>query len=100
MIEHTVLLVSGLVLGTLAAVGILYGALVALTQRDFKFVIGYSSVSHMGFVLLGLASLSTLILDYPNLAAKRGIMIGIAIGAVVTSFKIIFGIEKQYLGKD
>ncbi len=48
------------VLGTLAAVGILYGALVALTQRDFKFVIGYSSVSHMGFVLLGLASLSTL----------------------------------------
>jgi NADH-quinone oxidoreductase subunit M len=48
------------VLGTLAAVGILYGALVALTQRDFKFVIGYSSVSHMGFVILGMVSLSTL----------------------------------------
>jgi NADH-quinone oxidoreductase subunit M len=42
----------------LAAVGIVYGALVALTQRDFKFVIGYSSVSHMGFVLLGLMSLN------------------------------------------
>lgn len=39
---------------TLAVVGIVYGAMVALTQRDFKFVIGYSSVSHMGFVLLGL----------------------------------------------
>jgi NADH-quinone oxidoreductase subunit M len=35
-------------------VGIVYGAMVALTQKDFKFVIGYSSVSHMGFVLLGL----------------------------------------------
>jgi NADH-quinone oxidoreductase subunit M len=42
----------------LAAVNILYGAMVALVQRDFKFVIGYSSVSHMGFVLLGLVTLN------------------------------------------
>jgi NADH-quinone oxidoreductase subunit M len=42
----------------LATVGIVYGALAALAQRDFKFVIGYSSVSHMGFVLLGLMTLS------------------------------------------
>lgn len=42
----------------LAAVNILYGAMVALVQRDFKFVIGYSSVSHMGFVLLGLMTLN------------------------------------------
>jgi NADH-quinone oxidoreductase subunit M len=41
----------------LAVVGIVYGALVALVQKDFKFVIGYSSVSHMGFVLLGLMTL-------------------------------------------
>lgn len=40
----------------LATVGIVYAALVALVQQDFKFVIGYSSVSHMGFVLLGLAA--------------------------------------------
>ena len=46
--------------GALAAIGILYGALVALTQRDLKYVIGYSSVSHMGFVLLGLMTLTTL----------------------------------------
>ncbi|MCF7765521.1 MAG: NADH-quinone oxidoreductase subunit M [Verrucomicrobia bacterium] len=45
-------------IGFLACVGIVYGALVALVQRDFKFVIGYSSVSHMGFVLLGLATLN------------------------------------------
>ncbi|HEX7861158.1 MAG TPA: NADH-quinone oxidoreductase subunit M [Verrucomicrobiae bacterium] len=48
------------VFAALAVVGILYGAFVALTQNDFKFVIGYSSVSHMGFVLLGLMSLTTI----------------------------------------
>jgi NADH-quinone oxidoreductase subunit M len=42
----------------LAVIGIVYGAAVALVQKDFKFIIGYSSVSHMGFVLLGLATLN------------------------------------------
>src|SRR5437899_12899988 len=42
----------------MAVTGIVYGAMVALTQKDFKFVIGYSSVSHMGFVLLGLMTLN------------------------------------------
>ncbi len=42
----------------LGVIGILYGAAVALVQKDFKFIIGYSSVSHMGFVLLGLATLN------------------------------------------
>jgi NADH-quinone oxidoreductase subunit M len=46
------------VLAVLATIGIVYGASVALVQKDFKFVIGYSSVSHMGFVLLGLMTLS------------------------------------------
>jgi len=40
----------------LAVIGIVYAGLVALMQDDLKFVIGYSSVSHMGFVLLGLAA--------------------------------------------
>src|ERR1700731_2421994 len=44
----------------LAVVGIVYAAAVALRQRDLKFVIGYSSVSHMGFVLLGLATANIL----------------------------------------
>ncbi len=46
------------VFSLLAVIGIVYGALVALVQQDFKFVVGYSSVSHMGFVLLGLMTLS------------------------------------------
>ncbi len=33
-----------------------YGATIAMTQRDFKFMIGYSSVSHMGLVVMGLAA--------------------------------------------
>ncbi len=45
------------VFAVLAVAGILHGALVALVQKDLKFIIGYSSVSHMGFVLLGLMTL-------------------------------------------
>jgi NADH-quinone oxidoreductase subunit M len=48
------------VFGLLAGIGIAYGAMVALVQKDFKFVIGYSSVSHMGFVLLGLMTINTI----------------------------------------
>ncbi|MDP2949435.1 MAG: NADH-quinone oxidoreductase subunit M [Chloroflexota bacterium] len=44
-----------LVLGT---TGALYGAISAMAQRDLKYVVGYSSVSHMGYVLMGLATLN------------------------------------------
>jgi len=44
-----------MVLGTVGAV---YGATAALTQRDFKLISGYSSVSHMGYVLMGLATMN------------------------------------------
>ena len=40
-------------------INIIYGALVALAQKDFKKLIAYSSVSHMGYVLLGMASMTT-----------------------------------------
>jgi NADH-quinone oxidoreductase subunit M len=43
------------VAAVLAATGVVYGALVALQQTDLKFMIGYSSVSHMGLVMFGLA---------------------------------------------
>jgi len=47
-------------IAVLAVIGIIYAAAVALRQSDLKFVIGYSSVSHMGFVLLGLATANAL----------------------------------------
>jgi NADH-quinone oxidoreductase subunit M len=44
-------------LAVLAAVSVLYGAIVTMRQQDLKRLIAYSSVSHMGFVLLGVAAL-------------------------------------------
>ena len=38
------------------------------------------------------------IMSVPNLAAKRGILLGVSLGAIATSVKIIFAIERQYLG--
>jgi len=46
------------VIATLALVGILYGALMSLVQTDMKRLVAYSSVSHLGFVMLGLMALS------------------------------------------
>lgn len=48
------------VIALLCIVNVVYGAMVAMAQKDLKFVIGYSSVSHMGYVLLGIAALNTL----------------------------------------
>ena len=41
---------------TLAVIGILYGAMVALAQDDAKSLVAYSSVAHMGFIVLGIFS--------------------------------------------
>lgn len=47
-----------LLMGIIATVNILYGALSAMGQTDLKYVVAYSSVSHMGVVMLGLAALN------------------------------------------
>ncbi len=71
------------VLGALAVIGIVYGAAVALVQRDFKFVIGYSSVSHMGFVLLGLMTLNAIGLSGAVLQMfSHGIIAGLLFAVV------------------
>jgi NADH-quinone oxidoreductase subunit M len=46
-------------IGLLAIIGIIYGALGCLAQRDMKRLIAFSSVAHMGFVMLGIATLTT-----------------------------------------
>ena len=47
------------VLAVLGVIGIVYGAVVAIVQPDIKRLVAYSSVSHMGFVLLGLFALTS-----------------------------------------
>lgn len=56
--------------------------------------------SVLGWTHAGIDQVIEWIMSVPAVAGKRGIMIGIAIGAIVTSLKIIFGIERQYMGKD
>ncbi len=46
-------------IGLLAVIGIIYGALVSLVQPDLKKLVAYSSVSHLGFVMLGIAAYTT-----------------------------------------
>jgi NADH-quinone oxidoreductase subunit M len=45
-------------LATLAVIGIVYGALVSMVQPDLKKLVAYSSVSHLGFVVLGIAAMN------------------------------------------
>jgi NADH-quinone oxidoreductase subunit M len=71
------------VFAVLAVIGIVYGAMVALVQRDFKFVIGYSSVSHMGFILLGLITLNQIGLSGAVLQmVSHGILAGLMFAVV------------------
>ena len=50
-------------LASLCVMNIIYGGFVAMAQKDLKLIIGYSSSSHMGYVLLGVACLTPLALD-------------------------------------
>jgi NADH-quinone oxidoreductase subunit M len=95
-----------MVFALLAVVGIVYGALVALAQKDFKFVIGYSSVSHMGFVLLGLVTLNTIGVTGAVLQMfSHGIIAGLLfaiVGRVVyerTHTRELDELEKLHLSK-
>ena len=94
------------VFAVLAGVGIVYGALVALAQTDFKFVIGYSSVSHMGFVLLGLVTLNQIgmtgaVLQMFSHGVIAGLLFAI-VGRIVyerTHTRQLAELENLYLGK-
>ncbi len=48
----------GPVIAILAIIGIIYGALVALVQKDVKSLVAYSSVAHLGYVMLGIVALN------------------------------------------
>jgi NADH-quinone oxidoreductase subunit M len=67
----------------LCTMNIIYGGFVAMAQKDLKFIIGYSSSSHMGYVLLGIASLSPLGLNGAVLLMfAHGLMTALAFALV------------------
>jgi NADH-quinone oxidoreductase subunit M len=74
----------------LGAVGVLYGALLAFAQTDLKRLVAYTSVSHMGFVLLGIFAGNTLAL---NGALMQMLAHGVSAGALF----VLAGVLQQRL---
>src|SRR5512141_1800252 len=72
---------------TLSVIGIIYGALVAMVQPDFKKLVAYSSVRHLGFVMLGIFALT---LQSAQGALKIMINHGISTGALFLLIGIIY----------
>ena len=67
------------IIAGLAIINIIYCGIVALTQRDLKYILGYSSCSHMGYILLGLACFNTIGLNgVVYLMFAHGIMAALA----------------------
>ncbi|MHB0870133.1 MAG: complex I subunit 4 family protein [Chloroflexota bacterium] len=75
----------------LAVAGILYGTLLAFGQRDLKRLIAYSSLSHMGFVLLG-------IFAWNSLALQGVVMVMVAHGVSTGALFILAGALQQRVG--
>jgi NADH-quinone oxidoreductase subunit M len=67
----------------ISMMNIVYGGLVAMAQRDMKFVIGFSSSSHMGYTLLGLASMNLMgVTGAVFLMFAHGIMTALAFALI------------------
>jgi NADH-quinone oxidoreductase subunit M len=66
-------------LATLAVIGIIYGALVAMVQPDLKKLVAYSSVSHLGFVVLGICAMN---IQSMQGALYQGLNHGVSTGAL------------------
>jgi NADH-quinone oxidoreductase subunit M len=75
------------ILAILAVVGIIYGALVAWVQRDAKRLVAYSSVSHMGFIVLGIVTMTTQGLTG---ATFQSLAHGLTTGALFMSIGILY----------
>lgn len=76
-----------LLLGALAVVGIVYGAFMSLAQRDIKKLIAYSSVSHLGYCMLGMMAFSA---EGATGSAYQMLNHGISTGALFLLFGFLY----------
>jgi NADH-quinone oxidoreductase subunit M len=85
----------------LALLGIVYGALVAMAQTDLKKLVAYSSVNHMGYVMLGVAAAAGAIGDASKAAAATTALNGavfemVAHGVITGALFLIVGVLYDY----
>ncbi len=74
-------------LAVLAVIGIVYGALMCLAQRDIKRLIAYSSVSHLGYCMLGLATMTP---EGATGSAYQMLNHGVSTGALFLLFGMLY----------
>jgi NADH-quinone oxidoreductase subunit M len=79
-------------IGLIGAVSIVYGAFVAMGQTDFKKLLAYSSVSHMGYVILGLASWSAAGPQYWEMGVNGAVYQMLAHGITATALFFVVGV--------
>ncbi len=89
------------VVAVLALIGIVYGALVAMAQPDLKKLVAYSSVNHMGYVMLGVAAAAAAIGDATKAASATIALNGavfemIAHGIITGALFLIVGVIYDY----
>jgi NADH-quinone oxidoreductase subunit M len=90
-----------LFVAVLALLGIVYGALVAMVQTDLKKLVAYSSVNHMGYVMLGVAAAAGAIGDPSKAAAATTALNGavfemVAHGVITGALFLIVGVIYDY----
>src|SRR3990172_9743669 len=83
----------------LALITMIYGGLMSLAQDDFKRMLAYSSISQMGYLLLGIASMNTLgmsgaMLQYATHAIGKAILFSVA-GVLIVKFNGLRSISKM-----
>lgn len=78
----------GLIIGGMAAVGIVYGAWIAISQKDIKGLVAWSSVSHLGFIALGIFALN-------NHGVEGSVLQMVNHGIIASALFIIVGILEQ-----
>jgi len=81
----------GIWIGAMAAGGIVYGAWIALAQRDLKALVAYSSISHLGFIALG-------IFAFNGQGVEGSVLQMVNHGIIASALFIIVGILEQRLG--